>query len=93
MTRSGTTLLGAGESLASSMRGFAIASSMSMSPLAPSPTMAARINTGLTASLSARPGYATRTVLVAPHLERAVSFDAATDLSPTLRRVFPDEEP
>jgi hypothetical protein len=44
MTRSGTTLLGAGESLASSsIRGFAIASSRSMSPLAPSAMMAARI--------------------------------------------------
>ena len=28
-----------------------------------------------------------------PPPRKAVSFDAATDLSPTLRRVFPDEEP
>jgi hypothetical protein len=54
MTRGGRTcpLLAAGKSLASSMRGFAIASSISMSPLAPSAMIAARI-TGLTGSPSA----------------------------------------
>ena len=46
------SLLAAGKSLASSMRGFAIASSVSMSPLAPSAMIAARI-TGLTGSPSA----------------------------------------